>query len=474
MIKLVVFDFDGVFTNGKCHIDADKISKYYDVKDGMGISLLKSKNILTGLISSYTNDIIVEWNNDSVYNNIHDHLKFDLISLGKKNKLEILNEWMISLNISYQNVAYIGDDIMDIPLLELVGFSACPSDAVDECKNIVNYVCNKKGGELCVREFIDIILQRDYPKYNKIIDEIKHEALYQLNHYNIEDIIKISDIIRSGNIEHNIYCSGVGKSEIIASYLCNLLKSIGIKCFILNAMNALHGDVGTIKNRDVIIFFSKSGNTNELLTMINNIKHIDCDKIGVFCERNSKMKNLCDYVIEIPFLKEINGYDILSRNDNIDMIPTNSVMSNIFFCNIIVSILKRDISLYEYKNNHRYGNIGYCLLRVRDIIIHNFPKILVNKDTILLHDILLEMTNKKIGLCCFVNDKDNLIGILSDGDIRRMLLNNKISNELNIDQINKQPYFISDLDMLVNDCNNKYLYIPIILENKLIGMIRSI
>ena len=118
-------------------------------------------------------------------------------------------------------VAYIGDDIGDIEVMEKVGFTACPNDAVDVCKNIVDYICSKKGGEGCVREFIDIILDNTFcNNITNTILQIKKETFYQLNKFNNINFDFITNKILSCN--GNIYITGVGKSEDISVHLVNL------------------------------------------------------------------------------------------------------------------------------------------------------------------------------------------------------------------------------------------------------------
>ena len=230
-IKFAIFDFDGVFTDGKCFFDNNnKIIKYYNIKDGMGISELKKNNIKTGLLSSYKSKFELQLNDNISIQNLKEHLNFDYFHIGKGNKLEILNNWLDENNIKYDEVAYIGDDINDLCILELVGLSGCPNNAIDECKEIVSYVCKKNGGEGCVREFIDYILKKNKLSENDIlINEIKKESLYQLKNINFEEINKIINLIEI--CKGNIYFTGIGKSEIMAEYCCCLLKSIGIKTF---------------------------------------------------------------------------------------------------------------------------------------------------------------------------------------------------------------------------------------------------
>ena len=135
-IKFVIFDFDGVFTNGKFYFDNNNtiISKCYNGKDSYALKILKKNGIKCAII---TNDKIV-----SIKNAPHIFDRLDKVSLGSdKPKLEILNTWLDEYGFSYQDVAYIGDDLPDIPVLKKVGFSACPNDAVEDVKQISQYIC---------------------------------------------------------------------------------------------------------------------------------------------------------------------------------------------------------------------------------------------------------------------------------------------------------------------------------------------
>ena len=455
MIKFVVFDFDGVFTDGKCYFDSSNtIIKYYNIKDGMALSILKNNNIKTGLISSYnTNKNII---NKEIDNEIINHLNFDYKFIGKKNKIDILNEWLVILDLSYNNVAYIGDDINDIDIIKKVGLSACPSDAIEDCKNIVNYICQNKGGNGCIREFVDFIINKN----SDIKSEIKKELNYQIDNINYKDIDKLNKLI---NESRTIYLSGIGKSETMANHLCNLLKSININAFYLNTMNALHGDIGTINSSDMIIFFSKSGNTPEIINLIPFIKIKNVKIVGVCCDKNNLFKKYCDYTIELPFQKEISGEN--------DKIPTNSSMSQLLFINILVAQLKNNISVEEYKLNHPAGNIGHNLRKIKDCLILDFPKIILN-NSISLNLILLEMTKYKIGCCFFIDNNDIFLGLLTDGDIRRLLIKNDNIKSINIDDINNNYYYESDENKFLFECK-KSNYIPIIKNKKLIGIFQN-
>ncbi len=166
MIELVVFDFDGVFTDGKILFDNNGYAiKHYNSKDGNAIFRLKDNNILTGVISG--------WKNNTSQKYILEHLKFDKISLGSDNKLSILINWCKELNISLEDVAYIGDDLNDLEIMNSdIGLKCCPNDAADEIKEKVHYICSKNGGKGAVREYCEYIfkiLSRNEKKISCVI-----------------------------------------------------------------------------------------------------------------------------------------------------------------------------------------------------------------------------------------------------------------------------------------------------------------
>ena len=151
-IKMLVFDFDGVFTDGKILFDGEKQAvKHYNAKDGMGIFNLHKNNIAVGVISG--------WKDNNSQNAVLEHLKIDNVSLGSNDKLTILSKWCDKLNISLEEIAYMGDDLNDLEVMSKVGLVGCPLDAVREVKNISSFI-SSKGGEGCVREFCYYLIRK--------------------------------------------------------------------------------------------------------------------------------------------------------------------------------------------------------------------------------------------------------------------------------------------------------------------------
>lgn len=147
-IKLLVLDVDGTLTDGGIYLSAkgDEMKKF-NAKDGVGIRQLMKNGIQVGLISASINKEIVLRRAEM--------LKIEHCYVGDDDKLEVLKKWCVKMQLSLLEIAYVGDDINDVSVIEQVGLSACPADAHFSVKEKVNVVLSLKGGEACVREFID-------------------------------------------------------------------------------------------------------------------------------------------------------------------------------------------------------------------------------------------------------------------------------------------------------------------------------
>jgi len=151
-IKLIVFDVDGVLTDGKLYIGSDREEyKAFHTQDGMGISLAHYAGIKTAIITGRTSNSVLKR---------AEELKINYVHQGIHEKLEVMDQIMKDLDITLDEVCYIGDDINDLPILQLVGFSAAPSNAVPIVKQHVQYISAESGGNGAAREIIDHILNQ--------------------------------------------------------------------------------------------------------------------------------------------------------------------------------------------------------------------------------------------------------------------------------------------------------------------------
>jgi YrbI family 3-deoxy-D-manno-octulosonate 8-phosphate phosphatase len=149
-ISLVITDVDGVLTDGSLFYSTEGVAmKKFNIKDGVATLLLHDAGIPCGVITADPPDFIEARAN---------RIKLDFLHSKISNKKEKLIEICEERNLDADNVAYIGDDINDIEIIKAVGFSAAPSDAVPKVLDIVDYICERKGGEGAFREFVDLIL----------------------------------------------------------------------------------------------------------------------------------------------------------------------------------------------------------------------------------------------------------------------------------------------------------------------------
>lgn len=150
-IKLLILDVDGVLTDGSLYYSKDgEHIKRFNVKDGQGIKLAQSYNLEIALISARQCEIVKNRASELSIKYIYQHC----YDKAKKVK-ELVKEFKISL----EEVAYIGDDILDVPPLEIVGLPACPKDAHPSAKSKAKLITEECGGNGCVREIIDLILK---------------------------------------------------------------------------------------------------------------------------------------------------------------------------------------------------------------------------------------------------------------------------------------------------------------------------
>ncbi|MCD6176316.1 MAG: HAD hydrolase family protein [Candidatus Cloacimonetes bacterium] len=169
-IKLIILDNDGVLSDGKIIYNNNKLeSKNYSAKDGLGIKLLQFSDIKLAIITGRSSHIVEQRCDD---------LQIKLFFQGVRNKLKKTTKLLKELKLEWENVAYMGDDWNDFPVMEKCNISATPADAFDDIKSRVDLITKRNGGEGAVREFIELILKKQ-GKYEqslqKLLDHLKSQ-----------------------------------------------------------------------------------------------------------------------------------------------------------------------------------------------------------------------------------------------------------------------------------------------------------
>lgn len=211
-----------------------------------------------------------------------------------------------------------------------------------------------------------------------------------------------------------IILTGVGKSGLIAEKIAVTLTSTGSRAFFLSPSNALHGDIGIVSKEDVFIMISKSGESDELLQMVPFLRNKGVKLIAMVNRPNSRLEKACDHTIVLPFEKELCPYDI---------VPTTSTVTQMLFGDVIAIALMayKKFSLAEFAMNHPAGKLGRQLtLRVKDLMLTG-KDIPIAVPEAKLVESLVELSNKRCGCVLIIDPEKYLLGIFTDGDLRRAL-----------------------------------------------------
>jgi arabinose-5-phosphate isomerase len=208
--------------------------------------------------------------------------------------------------------------------------------------------------------------------------------------------------------------TGVGKSGIIAEKIAMTLTSTGTRALYLPSMNFLHGDIGIVSEHDLVFLLSKSGETEELLNLIPFLKRRKAKIVGVVSQDHNRLARAADMTMVLPIEKELCPFNLA---------PTTSTTTQLMFGDALAIALMqaKQFKLDEYALTHPSGAIGKKMtLLVEDIMLHG-ESLPVAHPNQLLKDVLVELSNKKCGCLLILNEDNQLLGIFTDGDLRRAL-----------------------------------------------------
>lgn len=218
--------------------------------------------------------------------------------------------------------------------------------------------------------------------------------------------------------------SGMGKSGHIANKIASTFSSTGTPAFFIHPSEASHGDLGMITREDILIMLSLSGETAELFNMIDYAKRFDIPIIAITCKAESALSKAARYSLLLPPFSEACPMGLAPTTSTTLMLALGDALA--------VTLLKRkEFSERDFKKLHPGGRLGRKLLHVFDIMrpYHELP--LVSKET-LMSEALMVMTEKGFGCIGVVSEKKELLGIITDGDLRRhmspLLLNKKVAH----------------------------------------------
>lgn len=216
------------------------------------------------------------------------------------------------------------------------------------------------------------------------------------------------------NSNGTIFFTGVGKSGFVAQKISQTLVSLGIRAGFLSPVDALHGDIGILTKNDVLVFFSKSGNSEELIRLAPCAKAKGAYLVGVTsCEMNNLMQ-FCDLNVHLPLERELCPFDLAP--------VTSTAIQMVFGDTVAIALMgARNLTKEQYAANHPAGKIGKSLIfKVKDVMKKQ-EELPVCKEGDLIMDQLVELTTKGCGCLLVIDDNYHLVGTFTDGDLRRTL-----------------------------------------------------
>lgn len=265
----------------------------------------------------------------------------------------------------------------------------------------------------------------------------------------------------------NIVFSGIGKSAIIAQKIAATMNSTGTSSVFMHAADAIHGDLGIIREHDLVVLLSKSGETEEIKVLVPLIKIRGNRIIAIVGNRDSYLAKQADYVLDVSVSNE-------GLPDN--LAPTCSTTAQLVMGDALaISLMRcRGFSNDDFAKLHPGGALGKQLyLRVSDLYKNNEKPEVGPEDS--LTQVIIEMTQKRLG-ATVVTDGKGILGIITDGDLRRMLLKHADIEHVKAKEImTPNPKTIEENDLVVDALHqmrhNSITQLPVLREGQYVGVI---
>ena len=247
-----------------------------------------------------------------------------------------------------------------------------------------------------------------------------------------KSFVKAVDLIL--NCKGKVICAGIGKSGLIGKKISATFSSVGIPSFFCDPAQALHGDMGQIEKKDLLIIISYSGNTSELSNMLRYANRYRIKIIGIASKIDSILLKASDVKLILPKVIE---------SDKTGMVPTTSTTLTLLLGDCLATTVmhQRKFSKEKFKVFHPGGNIGNTLLLAKDIMVvgQKVPTLNFKKS---IKEALKEMNQKKLGVVVILKNKF-IEGIVTDGDLRREMKN--YSNNQNLKKfMTRNPLIVNE------------------------------
>lgn len=307
----------------------------------------------------------------------------------------------------------------------------------------------------------------------KKVFDIEIESLVYLRDNLDDEFMNLVQLIQQSS--GRVIITGMGKSGHIGRKIAATMSSLGTVSYFLHPAEGLHGDLGQITKDDIVIALSYSGQSDEVIGLISSIKKIGAKLVSITGKPNSLLEQSADLSIILPIISEASTYKLA---------PTTSTTAALVFGDALAVVLSKlnNFTPEDFAIFHPSGALGKkLLLDVDSLMNKNGDNPIVNHDTNLKEAIMV-MSSKGLGGVSIVNDEGKLVGLLTDGDLRRIIEKNNDINFLNIKvkdvmtvnpiAVNKSEKAVRALEVMENR-KRQISILPVIDdEGYAIGMIR--
>jgi len=248
-------------------------------------------------------------------------------------------------------------------------------------------------------------------KGREVIDK-EATAVSNLKKMINDSFVKAIEILYS--CKGRVVFSGMGKSGLIARKIVATMNSTGTPAIFLHPTDAVHGDLGMVRSDDVVILLSKSGGTEEIVNLVPMIKRLNVPLIGIMSDKKSNLGQEVDITLELGAIDEACPFDLAPTASTTAMLALGDALA--------VCLLElRGFTQEDFALLHPGGSLGKRLsLRIKEIMIKDELIPVVSEETP-IKDTIFEITSKRLGITCVVNKAGILKGIITDGDLRRLL-----------------------------------------------------
>lgn len=309
----------------------------------------------------------------------------------------------------------------------------------------------------------------DIKVYGKSIFDNEIESLIKVRERIGNELAEVSELIL--HCKGKVVITGIGKSGIIGKKIAATLASTGTPTVFMNSAEGLHGDLGMIGSRDVVIAISNSGNSDEVISILPSIKEIGSKLVAMTGNPNSKLGKAADFILDV-------GVD--SEGCPLNLAPMASTTCTLVMGDALAAVLikLRDFRPENFALYHPGGSLGKRLLMKVGDVMHKGEDIPLCIESSSMDEVVLIMTKKRLGTVC-VMEGTRMTGIITEGDVRRALARREEFFNLRAGDIMTKKYSKIEADRMAIDAldlmenrESQISVLPVFHQGELVGVVR--